>query len=192
MEKIDILLEQTEFLLDRQRDVRNFFKENFNSLRELLAVEREKAERAKAVKELTAFQNVYSLIEQQEEEIVKYSDQDISFLEEQCEAIKQIQKTEDPEKRKELADMLLEKDHDLTETKKFKVEVEQESDEAKRNFNLMLDDVKASLLEDGILALEAALEEHMAAKNKNDQDDCCQSSCGSCDGCDIFEGLDNS
>jgi hypothetical protein len=194
MEKIKVIAEQTEFLLGKQKEVLKFFQEQYDTLKTLLETEQEKAEQIKAGPELASFQNVSALLAQQQDELVAQFEEDISFLQEQYNAIKQVMEIEDEQKRAELTDMLIDKDHKVLEIKQFKDEVDQEAEESKKNFSTMIEDVKATLLEEGIQGLEVLLEAHIAEqKSGESESECSTESCSSCNGCEganIFEGLE--
>ena len=104
--------------------------------------------------------------------------------------------------------MMLESDQELVDTKQFKVDVEQEAEEAQGSFSVMIEDIESVLFEDGIIELERLLEAHAEAEKKACEQAChedcqgcsselkedcekeCRSSCASCPGCNIFEGLE--
>ena len=199
MEKIKIIAEQTEFLLEKQKEVLKSFQEQYNTLKALLEAEQEKAEQVKAGPELAAFQNVSALLDKQQDELVAQFEEDIAFLQEQYNAIKQVMEIEDEQKRVELTDVLIDKEHKIIETEQFKNDVGQESEESKKNFSMMIDDIKATLLEEGVLGLESLLEAHIEEQKKGGEEEgkeegeCGTKSCSSCNGCEgtnIFEGLE--
>jgi len=203
MAKIDIVAEQTEFLLKKQSEVLNCFKDGFGSLKEFLKAEQEKAEKVNAGPELQSFQNVYALIEEEEKESVGQISEDVEFLKEQIAAIKEIQKMEDEEQANQITEMMLEGGHELMETEKFKKDVEAESNEAQESFKSMVEDVKAVFEEDGIKELEMLLQAHVEERRQDEkamekisreaeedeEEGKCEASCSSCKGCDIFEGV---
>jgi hypothetical protein len=198
MEKIKVIAEQTEFLLGKQKEVLGFFQEQYDSLKTLLESELEEAEKTKAGPELTSFQNVATMLSQQQDELVAQFEEDISFLQEQYNAIQQIMAVEDEQKRAELTDMLVDKDHKILETEQFKTDVTGEAEESKKNFSLMIEDIKATLVEDGVKELEALLEAHMNEQASGEEsecstDECSAEECSACEGCEgvnIFEGLE--
>jgi hypothetical protein len=198
MTKIDALAEQTSFLLKKQQEVQEFFKKEFKSLYDLLGAEQEKSEKANSGEELTSFQNVLTMLSTYEKDSIDTLDQDIEFLSEQLVAINQIAQVEDEEKSEELIKMLLDDGYELTDTNRFKADVEQEAEQAKSSFKAMVDDVKATLLEEGIGELELLLEAHKAEMERQEnekeengengvEESACGSSCHSCSGCNLFE-----
>lgn len=209
MAKIDIIAEQTEFLLERQKEVQAFFKGEFQSLFSAVEAEQKKAEQVNAGPELNSFQNVLNMLHQQEEETIEMLGEDISFLEEQLGAIKKIQELPDEGHKDELTNMLLQPENEedkteLVETNQFKADVEAECAEAKDGFGKMIAEIKDVLLEEGVKELEVLLEAHAAAQAEEAEEGeegeglgCCggTTSCGgtcSDDECDEEEGCDES
>ena len=203
MAKIDVLAEQTAFLLEKQKELFSVFSQGFKELNDLIIVEKEKAEAAKIGPALESFQEVQTLLDEQEKEIIGQGEQDIEFLEEQLKAIEQVRNLSDEKQAEELTGMMLEADKDLSETKQFKADVEEEGREAQDGFRSMIDDITSVLQEDGITELVALLEAHKLAAQQekacedeecdDDSEDGCESSaCGLCSGCgpDIFKGLE--
>ena len=206
MDKINTIAEQTEYLIEKQKEVLHSFQENFKGLNALLKESQEKAEQAKSGPELESFQNVFSILSEQEEIFAAQFEEDITFLNEQLGAIKEIQNISDPERKKELTEELLEKDYEPVETARFKADVEQEAEEAKVGFEKMVADLKASYEEEGIAGLEAFLVAQAEACRAECEEDCeedckdseccggtepdCKSQCSGCSGSNIFEGLE--
>lgn len=203
MAKIDILSEQTEFLLEKQKEVLEVFKSEFASLYELLEAEQAKAEQSKSGEELMSFQKVFTLLSNHEKESVTDLEEDVEFLKEQVAAINKIKQLEDEKQADELVGMMLEEGYELEESKSFKADVEQEAEEAKEGFRSMIKDIKATLVEEGVGDLEKLLEAHKAACEDAEckaqecadeeckDEECCGSSCHTCPGCNIFEGLES-
>jgi len=203
MAKIDVLAEQTAFLLEKQKELFSVFSKGFKELNDLLTVEKEKAEAAKIGPALESFQQVQMLLDEQEKEIIDQGEQDIEFLEEQLKAIEQVRNLSDEKQAEELTGMMLEADKELSDTARFKADVEEEGREAQDGFRSMIDDITSVLQEEGITELAALLEAHKlaaqqekACEDEECDDDCeegCEpSSCESCSGCgpDIFKGLE--
>lgn len=213
MNKIDILAEQTKFLFEKQQEVLAYFKEQFGALKKEVEAEQAKAEQVRAAEKVSSFQNVVQLLDSQEGESIKELEEDVAFVGEQYKAIEQIKQMDDPAQVEELTSMMLEEGHELTQTEAFKSEVEQEANEAMTNYRMMMDDIKAVLLEEGVEELESLLEAHAEARTREQeaaqeahedegcQDESCKdesckdqscspSSCSTCPGCNIFEGLE--
>ncbi|MCK4500724.1 hypothetical protein KAU11_09500 [Candidatus Babeliales bacterium] len=198
MAKIDVLAEQTAFLLEKQKELFSVFSRGFKELNDLLVVEKEKAEVAKIGPALESFQQVQTLLDEQEKEIIDQGEQDIEFLEEQIKAIEQVKNLSDEKQAEELTGMMLEADKELSETKQFKADVEEEGREAQDGFRSMIDDITSVLQEEGITELAALLEAHKLAAQQEqacEDEECDEKTCepsASCSGSgsDIFKGLE--
>lgn len=214
MNKIDILAEQTKFLCEKQQEVLLFFKEQFGLLKKEVETQNSRAELEKSGEKLASFQKVSALLESQEGESIKELEEDVEFINEQYKAIEQVQKMDDPKQVEELTSMMLEEGHELTDTKTFKTEVEEESAEVMTNYKMMIDDIKSVLVDEGVQELESLLEAHAESRAREEQvaqslseedescedepckdeprkdESCAPSSCASCSGCNIFEGLE--
>jgi len=194
MTKVDIITEQTQFLLEKQQEVFTYGTGEFKSVYDLLETEKKKAEQVNAGPELASFQNVISIVAEQEKELlIAPFEEEISFLKEQLSLLEQIKLIDDEQKREELIGMILEEDTELEETVQFKVDVEQEAEEIKNEFRMLLQEIKEALLEEGIKELETFLEAARAERDDEEPDEEtseCGPSCNSCQGCNIFKGLE--
>ena len=164
-----LLHQQTKFLLDKQKEVLQFFNDEFQSLYALLKAEQEQSEKVRAGSRLTSFSNVFSLLSYQEKRSIKQLEEDIAFLEEQLGAINEIKKSDDQEKKEELTQMMLEDDHQLADTEEFQIDIEKETELTKKNFKVMMNDIKAVLIDEGIEELEIILEAHAVETEKEDE-----------------------
>jgi hypothetical protein len=192
MSQIEVIQDQTKFLLETYEKMLAFYKKEFESLYAEIEAEQEKAEKVSAGKELVSFQNVFSILSLYEKETVGQAQEDVEFLKEQLGVIDQIAQIEDKEKAQELTQMLLEEGDELPETAQFKVDAEQDCLEAQEGFSLMINDIKEALIEDGIIELERMLEAHREEidQESGSDEECDKSSCSSCSGCNLFEGLE--
>ena len=201
MAKIDILAEQTNFLFEKQKETLEFFKNEIESLEELVREEKEKIDTVSDECSLESFKHVEVLLGKEKAKTLNKIEKDVKFLEEQLEAIKEIQAMDDEKKADELCDMMLEDEKELPDTKKFKENVEEESEEAKQGFQNVSDDIKSILSESGIIELEAVLEARLTGEDeteikevsnslKNKDEKSKSEPCSSCSECNIFEGLE--
>jgi len=202
MAKIDILAEQTNFLFEKHKDTLEFFKNEIESLEELIQEEKSKVDPIGDEYTLDSFKHVESLLSKEKTRTLNQIEKDVKFLGEQLEAIKAIQAMDDEKKKDELCDMMLEDEKELPETKSFKEKVEHESEESQQSFKNMIEDIKEILTENGVTELEAVLEARLTGdpsfaeasdgklEEKNESENC--GSCSSCEGCDIFGGLEES
>jgi len=184
MARIDVLAEQTKFLLEKQKEVLAFFDTEINSL--YAALESGKSD--------SSFQDAMSSLSQLKERSVGQMEKDVRFLEEQLSAIENVQKIADPEKKEELVSLMLEGGQDLDETEKFNADVEQDTKEAKEGFSEMAEDIRAVYQEEGMKELALLLQAHLSESEECDKcEECheseegsCDSDCNECKGSDIF------
>lgn len=185
MEKIEIMVKQAELLLEKQKEVEAFFRDQFDSLNSFLDEEIKKYEKARAGQDLISFQNVIALLSHQEETIMNALAEDIIFLKEQCSSVKEIKAVKDKEKREELADLLLDGEEIITDMAKFEEDAEKEAADSRESIVKMMEETKLAVVEDRIEALEEILEQSMASY---DEEECsgahngaCHSCCSECD-----------
>lgn len=207
MSKLQTIVEQTELLLQKQKEVMVFYKGEFLSLYNLLEEEKRKAEQAKAGAELTSFQNVYYMLSQYEKDAMEYIKEEIEFLEEQLALFDEVKKVPDKAKQEEIIATMIDESEDLSDTKAFTAEIEQEVAQVKAAYQARIDDIKQMLIEEGVKELEMMLEAYMAAQKANEQAEedeedeieeelSCEASeidCSSCPskcGTNIFEDLE--
>jgi hypothetical protein len=201
MSSINKISEQTELLLEKQRETLDYCENMFDGFFELINEKIEKAEQEHDAPLLERLNNINSMVEHREEELNNQITEDISFLEEQLDAIEQVKALGDEEKAEELTSLMLEgKESEIPDTDKFKEDIEEEAIEVKSGFSAMIDDMKAALEEGSVEELEAFLqEEEDRAEKEDDDEDEDEESCGSsCSGCgekemcgkDLFKGLE--
>ncbi|MBU1008024.1 hypothetical protein KKA53_03025 [Candidatus Dependentiae bacterium] len=203
MSKLQAIVEQTELLLKKQKEVMDFYKNEFVSLYSLLESEQEKAEKKKSGEDLTSFQNVYHMLSQYEKDAIEYIKEEIEFLEEQLRLFDEVKKLPDEDKQEEIVATMLEGADELVETERFEADIEAEVEEVKAEYRAKIDDIKSALIEDGVKELEVLLEAYIAAQEAEEDDEdeedelCCggsESDCSSCESCcgiNIFEGLED-
>ena len=196
MAKIDELVEQTSFLLDKQKETKEFFENSLALFLDLFGSEQDKAEGLKKVELLECFQRVRLLLEKLDGKALEQLEEDIVFLEEQLGAIKQIQNMPDEKKVAQLGSLLIEDDSKVTDTKVFKKTIEQEAEQAQQEFQVMIDDIKSVLLEDGVQELEILLEAHLSTEEnrseEEEEEDLCSDCSSACSGggCNIFKDFE--
>ena len=197
MEQINLLVQETDFLLGKQKEVKDFFQKEYVVIYDLLTKEQEKAEQVKKAEAVASCQRIRDLLKEQENDVVKELDDDIEFLQEQLKALTQVKDLGDSEKAKELSKLILDEEKPVTDFETFQKEVEEEMVEAQKSFSSMIEDISAAIQEGGITELEAFLEAQLAEDDHDDDEECdddcssCDDDCSSCcGGTDIFEGLE--
>jgi len=195
--KVETLIEQTEFLLDKQKEAQ---KECIDIFNDLLKVVEKKRKQVTDEEEVAALDQVSGLISNQVEAISEETQVDIDFLGEQLEALKNIQKIKDPAKMKEMLALLIDEEEDIKETNAFKKDVNEEAMLSKQNLLTLVNDLKDAVTEgsakDVALYLESILESEEGEEESDEEDgECwdddeddndkrsCKSSCSDCRGC---------
>jgi len=207
--RLDLIDEQTTFLLEKQLEARDYCNNLFSEV--LSLVDQKIQETDEESEDYKNIQRIHILISEQ---FSKFSDEvgdDIQFLEEQLKTIKLIKQMDDRQKAQELLNSLLEEGEQLLETDEFKKNLEEEADISKRNFITIIDDIKNALEDGNLQDLELILssianEEELYQFENNEEEDfeqCsehsgeseCSSCCSTCSeskkgcGIDIFSTI---
>jgi tRNA nucleotidyltransferase/poly(A) polymerase len=195
MSKIEVIAEQTAFLLEKQKALLDMFKKGFGSLYGELEIAQKKAEQVKAGSDLISFQNVFALLAEYEKELVDNLEEDMKFVEEQHTAVTKIAEIKDEKVAEELIELMLEDGYEVEDSNAFKIEIEEEVEGAKEEFAEMHADILEVLNSSGIKELEEMLRAYKESRKveeecEDDEDECCGGSCHSCPGCNVFDGLE--
>lgn len=203
--RLEVIVEQTDFLLERQKAAQF---ETVAILSELIK-EVEETLKKETLSEQD-YESLSSIRKSVEEHIKKVSgemQEDIDFLTEQLTALKHIASIPDQAKARELLNMIIDENEKLSNTEEFKKNIIEESLAAKQNLVFIIDDLKESLKEgkfkDVELLLDAlSLEERQGQEELEDKHSCdgCDLGCGKNLGCgkekgfnshniDIFQGI---
>jgi len=195
---IDItkLIDQTAFLLEKQRDSKKYCSEQFEEFLDLVeeeissldpVMEKDKVEKLKAIAVIVR------------EQLLKFDkeiNEDITFLEEQLGAIQEIKANKDPVAAAKLLKILM-NGEEVPDTKKFKEEVEAEAYTSKESFVSILNDLKAVLQEGGLDELlvylqdlneneseeeEEEFEINFDSEEDDESEDCCEDEDSDCCG----------
>jgi hypothetical protein len=190
-ERLNSLIEQTSFLLERQKELHAKTSTVFNTL--LSVVENklktiDTTARKQDADDLMAITGYVSDHKAKSDEQIK---DDIDFLAEQLTALNQIKAVNDDAKMEELLNMIIAKDEKIPDTAAFKKMIADETVNNFRDLDLMLSDMKSAIEEDDIheikLLLEAIKDQENSAKDEHG----CGSECSSCSSCkggaDVFD-----
>ncbi|MBM3887050.1 hypothetical protein FJ364_03905 [Candidatus Dependentiae bacterium] len=187
--RLQTLIEQTQFLLDRQVEAKNTCSDAFVSLLNRID-EKLKTSNASQAKRL---QNVHELLSGQAEQLMQDTEGDIDFLKDQLKALTDITKVADAKKAKELLAMLIDPSEEVLSIEEFKNSVVDELAASQEGFNLVIDDISSALEEGDLANVEAMLEQLVMATADEDGDDdeddeleedgCCGSGACSSGGC---------
>lgn len=178
LSKIDMLIEQTTFLHDKQKELLTASEDAFGELLEIVEAELKVAkdaddnEKAKNLKEVQDYIIQYK--EKSEAQVVE----DIEFLQEQIQAITKIKTMEDKVKAQELMDMIVASEDELFESEEFKKQVEEDVHAASKEMKFMLEDLKDAVKDGDIKELKLLLEATIL-----DEEECVDDDCSSCSGC---------
>lgn len=194
LKRLEALIEQTDFLLEKQNEALVESEKIFGSM----ATEVEEKLKSKSIsaQDLKSLNNIHTMIKEHLENVAEQMQEDIDFLTEQLTALKHIAAIPDQKKAKELLNMMIEEDEEILETDEFKENVTQESVASKQNLISIIDDLKSALNEDKFRDVELFLEALCADEEESEEESecgCCESKCGSnkkgcCSGVDIFKG----
>ncbi len=155
MSALTKLVDQTVFLLEKQKESRDYTVKAFQNF--LTAIQ--KMQEGKEEKESKdTLQAIYSAVADQSAQYADEIEEDIAFLDAQLETIKAVVEEGDKVKSAELARVLMD-GQEVPETKEFTEEVTQESAEAKRHFLAVVDDLMGALQEESYDDLLAYIEQ---------------------------------
>jgi len=191
--RLDQISEQTAYLLEKQREFLEASESSFDSL--LAAVDDKlKTKDREESGDLEDLKSIYDILVAQKQKTSTDVQDDIKFLEEQLAAINQIRSLQDPQKAKELLNMIIDEKEELLETEEFKKQVDQDILKSQKELEVMVDDLKHSLEEENPHELKMLLEA-IAAEDEED-DSSCATSCSGCSsqascggGMDIFSAF---
>jgi hypothetical protein len=209
MVMLDALLDQTAFLLDKQKEAKRDCLALFADL--LSAIEarltKTKSDKGNA-EEYELLEKIKDMIVKQSELINHDAQEDIDFLADQLKALQEIKNIKDPVKAKNLLGMLLDEDIEIKDSAAFKKEVSEEAALSRQNLVVMLNDLKEAV-QDGnaqevLQYLESVLSEAEGCceECEDEEDDCCgkkacpkssasaKSCCGGCCQKDDSESMD--
>jgi hypothetical protein len=215
MSRLDILIDQTSFLIEKQKEAVQDCLALFSDL--LVTVDKRVKQVEAKAPEAESLKEVRDLLAEQAEQIKQGSQEDIEFLAEQLKTLQQIKAVNDPAKATELLQAMLDDDVEIKNTEAFKKEVNEESVISRQNLVVMLNDIKDAIQEGNAQDVAVYLESILNGEDGDDEcgdddddsceDACCGKQCGgaakgkgsSCGGCksnccsddemDIFESM---
>lgn len=179
MNKLQMLIDQTSFLFDHQKQALTDCESMFDDL--LATVNTQAAKTSPETDEGDALVRIAVTLKEQADRMVEDASQDVAFLAEQLEALKKVAVVNDPVKRSELFALLVEEGEEIKDTAEFKQMVLDESAASKESLSAMLSDIKEAINEGNVSEVAEYLESVFA--EENDEDDCCDNEDGDCD-CD--------
>ncbi len=183
MSQLTKLVDQTKFLLEKQKEARDYTVGAFKGF--LAAIQKMLDERQDQETKDT-LQEIYNAIADQSAQYSTEIEEDVSFLDAQLETMNTVAAEGDEVKSSELARVLTDGEK-LPETKDFKEEVNEESTESKRHFLAVIDDLMGALEEESFDDLLAYVEQTNVAESETDEDECCDGANEACCGDDAVE-----
>lgn len=198
MALLQSLIDQTVFLLEKQKEANKDCVAIFSGLLDVIKAKLEQHKVDSA--ERSALEQVHALISEQSETIKEEAQVDIDFLTEQLQALNQVKTVEakDPIKAKELLAMLVDESEEVKDTDAFKQEVLDEAKASKENLMTMVTDIKDAITEGNAEEVAQYLESILSSEDSGccddeecDDDNCddddgmeaADGGCGSCNGC---------
>ena len=122
--KLNILIEQTSFLLEKQQGLLGQINDTFKSLISIIDEKLNSIDKEDGEQKFQDLRDINSNILGHKKRIIDEISDDIKFLKEQLSAVEKIKSIEDNDKAEELLNMIVDKDEKLQEMGKFKEEVE--------------------------------------------------------------------
>jgi hypothetical protein len=186
--KLEKVIEQTTFLLEKQRQAHQECQTVFE---DLLAYVTKKIDAAHDEEEVETLENIHDILAGQAEQLTEDAGGDISFLTEHIKALKKIREVKDAAKATELLNALIDEQEEILETTDFKDEITRESEVAKDQLLAMVADLKDALEEGNSKEVELYLESLFQGEEdadgceddedgEHDEDE--EDGCGSCSG----------
>ena len=168
MSKLENLLEQTSFLLDRQLDAKN---EGGKLFVELLSLIENKLKQTRDEEDRECLENIYDAMSGEAQKFSEDATDDIEFLKDQMQALKAIKEVPDKEKARELLSALIDEEEEIQETAAFKKDVLDEAQISRQNLMSIINDFKAALEEGNIKELEAMISSMVGEDEEEDFED---------------------
>jgi len=170
--KLVTVIEQTTFLLGKQKESLGDCSAIFKDLLNTVEV---KLNKTTDTKERETLEKVYDAISGQAQKMADYIQEDINFLTEQLTAFTNITKINDPKQSQEILDLMLGEAGELGETAEFKKTVTEEAVMSKQNLTMLVEDLKATILEGNAeevgMFLESLLEDDADMNDDQDLDE---------------------
>jgi hypothetical protein len=190
--RLQALIEQTQFLLDRQSEAKDTCGKAFQSLLNLIEKKLKGCDAAQSKR----LDRVHELLAGQAEQLMEETEGDIDFLKTQLESLNKIAKVADAKKANEMLGMLIDPSEEVLPTEEFKQGVMEELMASQEGFNVVIEDMTAALEEGDIANVEVMLEQLASSVDEDDEDDeddcdedeegcgsgCSSGGCGDCKG----------
>lgn len=169
MSKIDMLLEQTIFLVEKEQEA---FAEISARMSQLFLLLEEKIGQFKDAESKETLIAIEKHLEAHFGEMKESMQEDVAFLRQQVETMKQVSLIEDAARQEELVEIILTEAGELTSTDLFKKSITEQSQLSRNEFFVMIQEMEDAIQEgkeeELLLLMESADEE-----DGDEGDDCC-------------------
>jgi len=191
MSKLESLLEQTSFLLERQVAART---DGDRLFAELLVLIENKMKETRDEEDRESLENIYDAISGEAQKFSDDAADDIEFLKDQLNALTVVKETSDPAKAKDLLASIIDEEEEIQDTASFKKDVLDEAELSRQNLFNIISDFKSALEEGNVKDLELTINSMISAEDEDfddedfedddmddeEEDTCCCSSKKSC------------
>lgn len=200
--KVEILIEQTVFLLNQQKEALHSTEDIFSDLIKHVQIKSE--QKGLSADDIESLDNIKNMLAEKLEDITEDMMVDIEFLEKQVETLKAISAIKDVSKAQTSLDMIFDKDEELLSTEEFKASITEDAEIAKQDLLAIASDLKEALNENNIQDVELLLEamgsegeieidfEDDGTDEEDDEEECCSCEDSCCKpmkkNTDIFKG----
>ena len=162
---LDILLEQTSFLLEKHKESKEGYLKLFDDFLSVINREIEVKKNAGNEDEVKKLECVSKIVGSHLQEFKQAVDEDIGFLEDQHAGILEAKKQCDPGQEKQLFDLLMD-GKELSDTEGFKHSVTQESTNSFESFSSIIADLNEVFKEGDIDQLLLYLESMVSSDDE--------------------------
>lgn len=187
MSQLDILIEQTEFLLEQHKIAKDDCTKIFSDLLAVVENRMERTSQQEAEHEVLT--RVHDLLSGQAQHATSDTQEEIEFLNAQLQAFKELKASDDSAMRDETVKTMLEGVDALEDTATFKKGIMEETVLARQNLLAIANDMKDALEEGSAEEVESYLKAILDGEDDEDGDcddcqDCDEDDCQGCCGDD--------
>ncbi len=186
-ERISKVFEQTEFLVEKQKELLTVVDKIYTGLLNLISSKIKEESDFDIVEDLKAIEKNIS---EHYENLNSDIKEDINFLDEQFKSISEIKNIKDDKKAEELLNMIVDQDDELVDTQEFKNQVATDLTNSLKELQIMSEDLANAINEGKAKELRLMLEAVEEHNKDLDKDSCDSDSCSSCSGCSQRENID--
>lgn len=181
--KVETLIEQTDFLLKLQQGALESTEKLFSNF--IKTVEAKSQQKGISSDDAKSLSNIIKILSDKLSAISEEMLSDIEFLQKQLESLNKIAATKDASKAQLMLDMIFDKDEEILTTAEFKESVSEDAEIAQQDLEAVVSDLTEALNENNIrdveLLLEAMGSEGEIEIDFEDDGECDEDECGSCE-----------